>query len=101
MPADTMTIPRTRQGVRNLDEAPRNVLPISGGGSSNSGAGTGMTDEALMNWIYTVGGGTLALLGLGRGSLPGLFLAGVGGTLLYKGLTGGKAKGGEPVFRLS
>ena len=36
----------------------------------------------------TVGGGLLTLLGLGRRSLGGLALAGVGGVLLYRGTTG-------------
>jgi uncharacterized membrane protein len=39
-------------------------------------------------WLSLLGGGALALLGLSRRSLPGLGLAAVGGSLLYRGATG-------------
>src|SRR4051812_46800111 len=35
-----------------------------------------------------VAGSILALLGLSRGSLPGLLVAGVGGAMVYRGVTG-------------
>ena len=36
--------------------------------------------------LSAVGGGALVLLGLGRRSLPGLAVAGIGASLLYRGL---------------
>jgi uncharacterized membrane protein len=39
-------------------------------------------------WLSLLGGGALALLGLSRRSLPGLGLAAVGGSLLYRGASG-------------
>jgi len=39
-------------------------------------------------WASVVGGGGLALYGLTRESLPGLAMAAVGGSLIYRGLTG-------------
>ncbi len=38
--------------------------------------------------ISAIGGGALALYGLTRGSLGGLVLAGIGGALVYRGVTG-------------
>jgi uncharacterized membrane protein len=38
--------------------------------------------------ISAIGGGALALYGLTRGSLGGLLLAGLGGALVYRGVTG-------------
>lgn len=38
--------------------------------------------------VSSIGGGVLLLLGLARRSLPGLALAALGGSLLYRGLTG-------------
>jgi uncharacterized membrane protein len=42
----------------------------------------------LERTLSAVGGGALALYGLSRGTLGGLCLAGLGGALLYRGLTG-------------
>ena len=39
-------------------------------------------------WLSVLGGGALAILGLSRESLPGLAVAAVGGSLVYRGLTG-------------
>jgi len=39
-------------------------------------------------WLSIVGGGVLGVLGLSRGSLGGFALAAIGGSLLYRGLTG-------------
>ena len=39
-------------------------------------------------WLSAFGGAALGLYGLSRGRLPGLALAAVGGSLLYRGLTG-------------
>jgi len=39
-------------------------------------------------WASVIGGGTLALYGLARRSLGGLALAGLGGSLIYRGATG-------------
>jgi uncharacterized membrane protein len=55
------------------------------------------TDEATQHFvnvgrterqISAIGGGALALLGLTRGSIPGLLLAGLGGALVYRGVSG-------------
>ncbi len=42
----------------------------------------------LERTLSAVGGGALALYGLSRGTVGGLCLAGLGGALLYRGLTG-------------
>jgi uncharacterized membrane protein len=39
-------------------------------------------------WLSVVGGGALAAYGLTRGSFGGLMLTAVGGSLIYRGLTG-------------
>ena len=39
-------------------------------------------------WVCALGGGALAAYGLTRGTLGGLFLAALGGGLLYRGLSG-------------
>ncbi|HXH82584.1 MAG TPA: SRPBCC family protein [Candidatus Tectomicrobia bacterium] len=39
-------------------------------------------------WVSAVGGGALALWGLSRRSLPGLVIAGLGGALAWRGVTG-------------
>lgn len=39
-------------------------------------------------WASILGGGALAVFGLSRESLPGLALAALGGTLVYRGMTG-------------
>jgi len=39
-------------------------------------------------WLSLAGGGLLALVGLREGGLTGLLLAGVGGSLIYRGVTG-------------
>jgi len=42
----------------------------------------------LERWGSLIGGGALAVLGLSRGTLGGLALAGLGGALLYRGVSG-------------
>ena len=82
----TMTFPRTRQGVRNLDAVKGPFLPVSGGPApvprSNINVGS------LERWGSTVGGSALAAFGLSRGSLAGLGLALLGSCLVYRGVTG-------------
>lgn len=80
---ETMTFPRTRQGVRNLDEIGGNVLPVSGG-PAPARVNVGETER----WVSGVAGGVLTLCGLSQGSLSGLLLALAGGSLLYRGVTG-------------
>jgi uncharacterized membrane protein len=70
--------PRTRQGVRNLDQ-PRqlrggNPMPVNVG-----------PDERM---ISTLGGGALTALGLASRGWLGLGLLFAGGSLLVRGLTG-------------
>ena len=45
-------------------------------------------DFKVNSAALAIGGGALALLGLGRGGFSGLTLATVGGLLLYRGVTG-------------
>ncbi len=80
---ETMTFPRTRQGLRNLDEVPGRIVPFSGGPVS-SPVNVGETER----WASALIGGALALYGLTRGTFAGLGLALLGGPLLYRGLTG-------------
>src|SRR5438477_5017372 len=42
----------------------------------------------IERWASVVGGGALALTGLWRGSGLGLLMAGLGGALVYRGLSG-------------
>src|SRR5439155_15934039 len=39
-------------------------------------------------WLSAIGGGALAIFGLSQRSLPGIVLAGIGGSLVYRGLSG-------------
>src|SRR5689334_5739869 len=39
-------------------------------------------------WLSLLGGGALALEGFREGDIAGLFLAGLGGALMYRGLSG-------------
>ena len=56
--------------------------------------GRGVNEERGVNvgeierWASAIGGGALAVYGLTRGSLPGLALALIGGSLVYRGTTG-------------
>jgi uncharacterized membrane protein len=43
---------------------------------------------SMERWLSLLGGGALAAFGLSRGSLGGLALAAVGGSLIYRGATG-------------
>lgn len=55
---------------------------------------TTTSHEPLVNlaewerWASSVSGATIALYGLTRGTLGGLFLVGVGGALIKRGITG-------------
>jgi uncharacterized membrane protein len=86
MPQTTMTIPRTHQGVRDLDQVRGRLIPVSGGPAPLAGSGRNMGSADRV--ACTVGGGALLLLGLAHGSLPGLGLAALGGSLLYSGISG-------------
>ncbi len=77
MRQETMTFPRTRQGVRDLDRAPRDLLPVSGGPARRPAP-----PFSAGHWACAAGGGTLMLLGLARVSRGGLGLCLVGGALL-------------------
>jgi uncharacterized membrane protein len=83
---ETMTVPLTRQGVRNLDAIKGPVLPVSGGPAPRAGAGRNVGSQERL--LSAFGGGALALFGLSRGSLLGWGLALIGGSLLYRGLSG-------------
>ncbi len=56
----TMTIPRTRQGVRNLDAIGGDVLPISGGPAPASRVNVHPAERAASTAV----GGMLTLWGL-------------------------------------
>ena len=79
----TMTIPRTHQGVRDLDQVRGRIIPFSGG-PANTGVNVGSVGRVAS----VVGGTALLLFGLSRVSLPGLGLAALGGGLLARGLSG-------------
>ena len=79
----TMTMPRTRQGVRDLDQVRGRVIPFSGGPAS-AGKNLGPLDRAACG----ASGAALALFGLTRGTLPGFALAALGGVLAYRAASG-------------
>jgi uncharacterized membrane protein len=81
-----MTFPRTRQGLRDLDSVKGPLIPMSGGSAPrpHSDVNVGSTERLCSS----LAGGALVLLGLSRMSLAGLVLAGLGGSLLYRGTTG-------------
>ena len=81
--SETMTFPRTRQGLRNLDEVPGDILPISGGPAPER-----VNVSRNERWLSAGLGAALALIGLSRAPLPGLGVAAAGGALMYRGLTG-------------
>jgi uncharacterized membrane protein len=82
---EVTTFPRTRQGLRNLDEVRGPVLPVSGGPAPRR---PGVNLSRLERNASAALGGLLALFGLARGTLPGLAAALAGGALLYRGLSG-------------
>lgn len=65
--------PMTHQGVRDLDH-PLRPTRVNVGPNERT--------------ISTLGGAILAGFGLGEGGIGGLLLAGMGGALLYRGITG-------------
>jgi uncharacterized membrane protein len=83
---ETLTFPRTRQGVRNLDAVKEKVLPVSGGPAPQPSKGLNVGSMERLLCVF--GGAALALYGLSRRKRAGLGLAMTGGTLLYRGLTG-------------
>ncbi len=61
------------------------AIPQTGGqGDQHSAINVGSGERTTS----VVAGSILALLGLSRGSLPGLLVAGVGGAMVYRGVTG-------------
>ncbi len=80
---ESMTFPRTRQGLRDLDGIDGSILPISGG-AAPSPVNVGSSERLASS----IGGGMLALYGLSRGTLAGLALAIAGGCLINRGMTG-------------
>jgi uncharacterized membrane protein len=82
----TMTMPRTHQGVRDLDQVKGEVIPFSGGPAPGVGSGRNM--GPLDRVACGVGGAALLLFGLTRGTLPGFALAALGGALIYQGASG-------------
>lgn len=83
---DTMTFPRTRQGVRNLDAIKGRVLPISSGSRSQATPhSTAARNERI---AFDVIGGVLTVFGLSRMSFSGLGIALIGSAFIYSGVTG-------------
>lgn len=72
--AETTVFPTTHQGVRDLDHPVRYDPKVN----------VGDTERAMSS----LGGAVLAGLGLGRGGISGLLLAGLGAALIYRGATG-------------
>jgi len=62
----------TRAATRGRQDQPRGFVNV------------GQTERR----ISTIAGGALAVLGLTRGSFPGLVLAGLGGAMVFRGLSG-------------
>jgi uncharacterized membrane protein len=62
--------------------------PASPRGSHNGHPATETNMSEAERWLSLIGGGVLAWGGLRRGSLSGLGLAALGGTLVARGLTG-------------
>ena len=84
MREETMTFPRTRQGIRDLNRVPGSLLPVSGSMASSAGErNVGDTER----WISAVSGGMLTLASLRGGALGWSALA-LGGALLYRGVSG-------------
>jgi hypothetical protein len=84
MQREAITFPMTRQGVRDLDRIKGEVLPASVGPAPPSPENVGLSERLLSS----VAGGILTVAGLGRGSVCGLGLALIGGSLAYRALTG-------------
>lgn len=59
-------------------------IPIGGSQTQTRRVNVGDAER----WLSAIGGSALVLYGLSRESLPGLALTGVGGSLLYRGLSG-------------
>jgi uncharacterized membrane protein len=72
---------RSRSGQRQPNLTTR---PKMSGDGENRHINVGDVERTAS----AVGGGAIALYGLTRGTLGGLFLAGVGGALVYRGLSG-------------
>ncbi|HBI43225.1 MAG TPA: hypothetical protein DDY78_10270 [Planctomycetales bacterium] len=81
---EPMTFSRTRQGLRDLDAVKGPLNPMSGGPAPRSDVNVGSTERLCSS----LAGGAMVLFGLSRMSLAGLALAGLGGSLLYRGTTG-------------
>ncbi|MFO0867199.1 MAG: DUF2892 domain-containing protein [Gemmataceae bacterium] len=79
----TMSMPRTRSGVRNLDAVREPVLPWGGDRVEPSAhvPNVGKSEQS----ISLMGGALLAGLGLSRGSI---LLTLLGGAMAYRGMTG-------------
>lgn len=72
--AETTVFPMTHQGIRDLDH------PVRYDPRVNVGEGE--------RTLSSIGGAMLAGLGVGRGGISGLLLAGLGAALVYRGATG-------------
>ena len=57
-------------------------------GMMHSGGARCVNVNDRERWLSLIGGGALGVIGLTRGTLPGLGLAALGGALIYRGLTG-------------
>src|ERR1041384_6630130 len=81
---------RAPQGVSRM-VADSSMFPLE---SQQQAAGAGIRSRTDINigelerWASLAGGVLLTILGLTRRSLSGLVLAGAGGALIYRGLTG-------------
>jgi uncharacterized membrane protein len=73
--ATVVDYPLTHQGVRNLDNPVR---------PSQSRVNVGPDERSLSK----LGGAVLVGVGAGQGGLIGLTLAAIGGSLIYRGMTG-------------
>jgi uncharacterized membrane protein len=83
MQQESMTIPLTRQGVRDLNSIRGRRLPVRGGPAPASPVNVGDAERMLSAGA----GGVLARTGI-RGGVAGLAALLAGGALLYRGITG-------------
>lgn len=68
--------------TRGGEQSSRNDVSESGGGGGSVNVGQ------AERWASAIGGGALALYGLTRGTLGGVTLALIGGSLIYRGASG-------------
>lgn len=89
----------TEQTITDTSHPPAGDLPSEWEPGEHSGSGRQISDGERI--VSLASGAVLGLLGVSRRSVPGLLLAGIGGSLLYRGTRGewplAAALGSHPV----